>query len=210
MVNWFSRRMPFNGERIIFLTNRLWQLYAVLYLVSKPCPTLCNPVDSSRPVSSVHEDSPGEDTGVGGMPSSRRSSRPRDGTQLSHTAGRFFLPFEPPGSQLCINMQTNEVRPPASQHTWQMIIALITVYHVWQVALQFWSSKSSISVPGLKASCPQGWSQEEAPGDSLFFAFFPILAAICIPWLLAASPTFTANSVASFDLLPSLPLLLLA
>ena len=66
MVNWFSRRMPFNGERIIFLTNRLWQLYAVLGLVSKLCPTLCNPVDSSRPVSSVHEDSPGEDTGVGG------------------------------------------------------------------------------------------------------------------------------------------------
>ena len=140
------------------------------------------------------------------MPSSRRSSRPRDRTQVSRIAGRFFLPFEPPGSQLCINMQTNEVRPPASQHRWQMIIALITFYHVWQAALQFWSSKSSISVPGLKANCPQGWSQEE---DSLF-AFFLILAAICIPGLLAASPTFIANSTASFDLLPSLLILLLA
>ena len=29
------------------------------------CPTLCNPVDSSPPGSSVHGDSPGKDTGVG-------------------------------------------------------------------------------------------------------------------------------------------------
>ena len=33
-------------------------------LVTQPCPTLCNPMDSSPPDSSVHGDSPGKNTGV--------------------------------------------------------------------------------------------------------------------------------------------------
>ena len=36
-----------------------------LCLVSQSCLTLCDPVDSSPPGSSVHEDSPGRNTGVG-------------------------------------------------------------------------------------------------------------------------------------------------
>ena len=32
---------------------------------AQPCPTLCNPMDCSPPGSSVHEDSPGKNTGVG-------------------------------------------------------------------------------------------------------------------------------------------------
>ena len=38
---------------------------AVLCLVTQSCPTLCNPMDSSPPGSSVHGDSPGKHTGVG-------------------------------------------------------------------------------------------------------------------------------------------------
>ena len=34
------------------------------YLVDQLCPTFCNPMDCSPPGSSVHEDSPGKDTGV--------------------------------------------------------------------------------------------------------------------------------------------------
>ena len=34
-------------------------IYAVLYLVTQPCPTLCYPMNS------VHEDSPGKNTAVG-------------------------------------------------------------------------------------------------------------------------------------------------
>ena len=34
-------------------------------LVSQLCPTLCDPMDCSLPGSSVHEDSPGKNTGVG-------------------------------------------------------------------------------------------------------------------------------------------------
>ena len=38
---------------------------AVLCLVAQSCPTLCNPMDCSLPGSSIHEDSPGKNTGVG-------------------------------------------------------------------------------------------------------------------------------------------------
>ena len=37
----------------------------VLCLVAQSCLTLCNPMDCSPPGSSVHEDSPGQNTGVG-------------------------------------------------------------------------------------------------------------------------------------------------
>ena len=48
-------------------------------------------MDCSLPGSSVHGDSPGKNTGVDCMPSSRGSSQPRDQTQVSHTAGGFFI-----------------------------------------------------------------------------------------------------------------------
>ena len=38
---------------------------AVLCLLAQSCPTLCNPVDCSPPGSSLHGDSPGQNTGVG-------------------------------------------------------------------------------------------------------------------------------------------------
>ena len=38
----------------------------VLCLVTQSCLTLCNPMDYSLPGSSVHKDSPGKNTGVGG------------------------------------------------------------------------------------------------------------------------------------------------
>ena len=36
------------------------------------------------------------------MPSSRESFQPRDGTQISHTAGKDSLPSEPPGKYVNI------------------------------------------------------------------------------------------------------------
>ena len=47
------------------------------------------PVDCSPPGSSVHGDSPGKNTGVGCVPSSRGSSRPRGLIWVSLTAGGF-------------------------------------------------------------------------------------------------------------------------
>ena len=42
-------------------------LSAVLCLVAQSCSTLCDPMDCSRPGSSVHADSPGKNTGVGSL-----------------------------------------------------------------------------------------------------------------------------------------------
>ena len=57
---------------------------AQLYLI------LCDPMDCILPGFLVHGDSPGKNTGVIAMPSSRGSSQPRDGTQVFHISGRFF------------------------------------------------------------------------------------------------------------------------
>ena len=62
----------------------------VLCLVAQSCPTLCNTIDYSSPGTSVHDDSPSKNTGVVAMPSFRGSSQPRDQTQVSCIAGRFF------------------------------------------------------------------------------------------------------------------------
>ena len=57
------------SESHILLKNTTnFQIYSaclgVLCLVTQPCPTLCDPMDCSPPGSSVHEDSPGKNTGV--------------------------------------------------------------------------------------------------------------------------------------------------
>ena len=58
--------------------------------VSQSCPILYDPMDCNPPGSSVHGDSPGKNTGVVAMASSRGSSQPSDRTQVSHIAGEFF------------------------------------------------------------------------------------------------------------------------
>ena len=64
---------------------------AVLCLLTRSCLTLCDPMDYSPPGSFIHGDSPGKNTGVGVViSSSRGSSEPRDQTQVSPIAGRFF------------------------------------------------------------------------------------------------------------------------
>ena len=55
--------------------------------------TLWDPMDCSLPGSSVHGDSPGKNIGVGCHAFSRVSSRPRDWTQVPHTAGGFFTGY---------------------------------------------------------------------------------------------------------------------
>ena len=47
------------------------------------CPTLCDPMDCSLPISSVHGDSAGKNTGVGCHALLRGSSRPRGQTHVS-------------------------------------------------------------------------------------------------------------------------------
>ena len=64
--------------------------YHCTFLVTQLCLTLCDPMNCSPPGSSVYGDSPGKNTGVDAMPSSRGSSQPRDRTQTFPIASRFF------------------------------------------------------------------------------------------------------------------------
>ena len=64
-----------------------------LLMHTKPiqlCPTICNPMNCSLPGSLVHEIVQARILEWVAMPSSRGSSQPRDWTQVSHIAGRFF------------------------------------------------------------------------------------------------------------------------
>ena len=61
-----------------------------LALVTQSCPTLCDPKDYNSPGSSVHGILQARILERVAIPFSRGSSQPRDQTQISHIAGRFF------------------------------------------------------------------------------------------------------------------------
>ena len=82
-----------NAQELMLLNCGVGTLYAysaVLCLVGQLCPTLCNPMDCSAPGFSVCGILQARILEWVAMPSSRGSSQPRDRTQGSHTAGRFF------------------------------------------------------------------------------------------------------------------------
>ena len=62
----------------------------VKVLVAQSSPTLCNPMDYSPPGSSVHGILQTRILEWVAVPFSRGFSRPRDRTQVSCIAGRFF------------------------------------------------------------------------------------------------------------------------
>ena len=68
-------------------------------LFAKTCPTLCNPMDCSPSVSSVHGISQARILEWVAISFSRGSSQPRGQTHVSCLAGRFFT-TEPPGKPL--------------------------------------------------------------------------------------------------------------
>ena len=79
-----------NLQNMLSLKNYKSESSLVMCVLSWSVVSDCDPMDCSLPGSSVHGDYPGKNTGVGCMPSSRGSSQPRDRTQVSHIAGRFF------------------------------------------------------------------------------------------------------------------------
>ena len=70
--------------------------------VAQSCPTLCDHTDCSPPGSSVHGVLQARILEWVAMPSSRGYSQPRDWTQVSYIAGRFF-----------INWATGQIQPTA-------------------------------------------------------------------------------------------------
>ena len=75
-------------RKISSVSRKITSWFVLVYLISQLCPTLWGPMDCSPSASSVHGDSPGKNTGVGCMPSSKGSSQPRDRTQ--GLQGGFF------------------------------------------------------------------------------------------------------------------------
>ena len=72
-------------------TTQLNQLHLhCVFSVAQSCPTLCDPMDYSPPGSSVQWNSQARILQWVAIPFSRRSSRPRDRTQVSCIAGEFF------------------------------------------------------------------------------------------------------------------------
>ena len=63
-------------------------------VVIQPCPTLCDPVDCSSPGSSAHEILQARILERVAIPFSRRSSWPRNRTQVSCISGRFFIYYD--------------------------------------------------------------------------------------------------------------------
>ena len=57
-----------NKQNVVYThTQHTMEHYAVLCFVTQSCLTLCNPKTCSLPGSSVHGDSPGQNTGVGSL-----------------------------------------------------------------------------------------------------------------------------------------------
>ena len=76
--------------------------------VAQSCPTLCDPVDSS-----AHGILQTRILEWIAIPFSRGSSQARDQTQVSRTAGGFFL-SEPPGKPLTYSLVTKNLRAEGS------------------------------------------------------------------------------------------------
>ena len=66
-------------------------LAGMCVLVTQSCLILCNPMDCSPSGSSVRGILQAKILEQVAIPFSRGSSQPRDQTQVSHTAGRFFI-----------------------------------------------------------------------------------------------------------------------
>ena len=75
------------GKRDLWVSSQ-WS--TVLCLVAQLCLTVCDPMDCSPPGSSVHGTLQAGILEWVAIPSSRGSSQPRDQSQVSCTAGRFF------------------------------------------------------------------------------------------------------------------------
>ena len=76
----------------------------ILCLVAQSCLTLCKPIDCSPPGACVHGIPQARTVEWLAMPSSRGSSPPRDGTQVSRSAGGFLTISEPPGKPVNIGV----------------------------------------------------------------------------------------------------------
>ena len=98
--------------------HQVLSMFCCCCLFTKSCPTFCDPMDCSSPGSSVHGISQARILEWIAISSSTGSSQPRDQTQVSCLAGRFFT-TEPPGKphEACLSC----------------VLPLILKIHPWRV-----------------------------------------------------------------------------
>ena len=90
-----SLESSYTGNKIIIRDH--FHVYCAKSLQS--CPTLCDPMDCSPPGSSVHGIFQARILKWVSIPFTKGSSQPRDQTDVSSIAGRFFT-AEPPAKSL--------------------------------------------------------------------------------------------------------------
>ena len=100
LMNWdccyhpmFPRHKIFENKVSVFYSarNEVWTGSRRGGFVAQSCPILCDPMDCSSLGSSVHGILQARILEWVTIPFSRGSSQPRDGIQVSCTAGRFFI-----------------------------------------------------------------------------------------------------------------------
>ena len=89
MTQTLNEFLPFNF--IQFQVTKIWRGYfAAAAKTLQSCPTLCDPIDCSPPGSPVPGILQARILEWVAFPFSSGSSQPRDQTEVSHIAGRFF------------------------------------------------------------------------------------------------------------------------
>ena len=95
---WLFLLFPPSESVLRSLPSGFLFVLSILCLVAQSCPTLCYPMDSSPPGSSIHGDSPARILEWVAVPSCRASSQPRDRTQVSHIAWQILYCLSHQGS----------------------------------------------------------------------------------------------------------------
>ena len=131
-----------------------WLLRVNEVLVAQSCPTLCNPMSCSQPGSSVHGISQARILEWVAISFSKRSSWPRDWTQVSYIAGRFFLIWATREAPRVNPALWNQVEWPASRG--QPSNATVSAICAWVCHTQrLWASAFSVPLAsGLIARLP--------------------------------------------------------
>ena len=127
-------------------------------LVTQLCPTLCDSVDSSPPVSSVHGILQARILEWVAMPFSRGSSQPEDQTQVSCIAGRFFTIWAI-REALHIGSCIKSLVILDSTHMCKSEKRAVNLYLYLRVILKsYWKAPcSSVQFDSVSLSCPTLW-----------------------------------------------------
>ena len=134
--------------------------------VVQACTTLCNPMDYK-----VHGILQVRTMEWVAFPFSRGSSQPRDWTQVSCTAGRFFTSWAPSSVQFSRSVMSGSLRPHESQHTRSPCPSPTPGVHSDSRPSSRWCYQAISSSVVPFSSCPQSLPASESFPISQLFAW---------------------------------------